>query len=84
MAYPTGWVSQKITIDISGLSLSGDVSNYPYLLTEDAFADDVFENSDNGGGDLRFSSDAAGASRLSCEIVTWNTATKKAYRSLMS
>ena len=45
MAFPTNWKKHKISIDISGLSLSGDVSNYPYLLTEDAFLADAFSNS---------------------------------------
>jgi len=78
MAFPVGWSKQKIKIDITDLSLSADVTDYPYLLTEDAFKDRVFSLSDDGGGDLRFSSDAAGNTRLPCEIVTWNTSTKKA------
>jgi hypothetical protein len=75
MAFPDGWGKRhKITIDkdlVGGGS--EDESNIPILLTEDNFLSDAFSNSDDGGGDIRFSSDADGATQLACEIVTWDT-----------
>lgn len=74
MAFPVGWGSKhKITIDNTKVSGSSDLTNFPVLLTEDNFLADAFTNSDNGGGDIRFSSDEAGSTQLSCEIVSWDT-----------
>lgn len=42
------------------------------------FLTDAFNNSDNGGGDLRFSSDEAGTTQLPCEVVIWETGTDNA------
>lgn len=47
------------------------------MVTEN-FLTDAFNNSDNGGGDLRFSSDEAGATQLACEVVIWETGTDNA------
>ena len=79
MAFPTGWLSKhKLSIDSTKVSGSSNLTNFPVLLTEDNFLADAFSNSDDGGGDIRFSSDLEGATQLACEIVTWNTSTSKA------
>ena len=80
MAITSGWGKRHtITIDNTKVSGSANHSNFPVLLTEDNFLTDAFDNSDNGGGDIRFSSDTSGATQLSCEIITWdNGATDKA------
>jgi hypothetical protein len=41
-------------------------------LTEDAFVDEVFAGCDNGGGDLRLSSDDAGSSQLPIHLLSFN------------
>lgn len=74
MAFPTGWQKKHdIEINLSALSLGGSISNYPYLITEDAILSSAFSNSDNGGGDIRFSSDAGGSTQLPCEVIEWDT-----------
>lgn len=79
MAFPTGWNRRhKITIDNTKVSGTGDLTDFPVLLTEDNFLSDAFSHSDNGGGDLRFSSDSAGATQLPCEVVKWDTSASKA------
>ena len=73
MAFPTGWTGKhKITIDHTKVSGTGNLTDFPVLLTEANFLTDAFDNSDNGGGDIRFSSDTLGTTQLSCEIVTWD------------
>jgi hypothetical protein len=80
MAFPTGWTKRhKITIDNTKVVGTGDLSNFPVLLTESNFLTDAFDNTDNGGGDLRFSSDVDGTTQLACEVVKWdNGVTDKA------
>ena len=79
MAYPTGWtLRHKIVIDHTKVSGGSNLSNFPVLFTEANFLSDIFSQSDNGGGDVRFSSDESGSTRLACEISIWNTSTSKA------
>ena len=47
-------------------------------MNEDAFHADVFDNCDDGGGDLRFSSDEAGSTQLSCEVKDFDTTNDEA------
>lgn len=53
--------------------VSETVSDYPALITESCIPSELLDADGsypalNGGGDIRFSSDAAGSSQLSCEI----------------
>lgn len=78
--FPTGWGKRhKITIDADMVSGTSNLTDFPVLLTESNFLQDAFDNSDNGGGDIRFSTDTAGSTQLACEVVNWdNGATNKA------
>lgn len=79
MAFPTGWtLLQKCIIDNTKVSGSSDLTNFPVLLTEANILSATFDNTDNGGGDVRFSSDLAGNTQLACEVVKWDTSTDKA------
>lgn len=59
--------------------ISGTHTGLPLAITEAAFnngdniTSTVFGNTDNGGGDVRLSADAAGATQLPLEIVEWDT-----------
>jgi len=73
MAFPTGWGrKQKITIDNTKVSGTANLSNFPFLVTLDHLNAEIVDagtnSALNGGGDLRFSSDAAGVTRLACEV----------------
>ncbi len=76
MAFPTGWL-RKCIITVPGAQISGSNVNFPVLLTQDNFPiemmDDGLNSALNGGGDVRFSEDAAGLTRLPCEIVSFVT-----------
>lgn len=77
--FPDDWtLLQKITIDPNKIAGTSDISNEPWLFTENQILSNTFSNTDNGGGDLRITSDEAGTTRLSLQIVTWNTSTSKA------
>lgn len=74
MAFPTGWtLLQKTDIDVSSLSLGGSLANYTVILQGGQFISGVWANTDNGGGDLRFSSDQGGTAQLPCHIVRYDT-----------
>lgn len=66
------------TIDDTKVGGTADLSNFPVLMMDSNFTNNTFANTDNGGGDLRFSSDEAGATQLSCYVESYVTATKKA------
>ena len=78
MAFPTGWGrKQKITIDNTKVSGSSALTNFPALITLDHLDAEVVDAGSNsalnGGGDVRFSSDAAGTTQLPCEVVSFVT-----------
>jgi hypothetical protein len=60
--------------------VSGTNTGFTALITEaslatgDNIAANVFSNTENGGGDVRFSSDLAGGVQLPVEIISWDTA----------
>ncbi len=76
MAFPTGW-AWKAPITIPAARISGSNSNFPVLLTEANFPTTMMDGGSssalNGGGDVRFSEDAAGTVQLPCEIVSFVT-----------
>jgi hypothetical protein len=49
------------------------LSNYPQLVTEANMPAALFSNADDGGGDLRASSDSAGATQIALEVVSFST-----------
>jgi len=80
MAFPTGW-QRKCKLTIQNGKIDDTLSYFPVLVTETTLPqgnDEIFDAdgshpAQNGGGDIRFSSDAAGSSQLACEIVTFTT-----------
>lgn len=78
MAFPTGWTqSEKLTIDATKVG-SGGVSSHALLLTAPCLPTEMLDADGpnpaiNGGGDVRFSADAAGTMQLPLEVVTFVT-----------
>jgi len=69
-----GWNrKQAITINSSSVEGSTSLTSFPVLITLDHLNSEVVDGGSNsalnGGGDIRFSSDAAGNNRLATEIV---------------
>jgi hypothetical protein len=56
-------------------SVTGSAADAPLLIKYEDFTTAMLAALDTGGGDLRFSSDAAGATQLACEVVTFTKAT---------
>lgn len=79
MAFPTGWNRRgPLVIQNGQVSGSGSHTDLPVLLTEDNFDSEIFDAdgsnpAQNGGGDLRFSSDSAGATQLPIDVVSFVT-----------
>jgi len=77
-AYPEGWArKQKITIDNTKVGGSGSHTDFPMLITLDHLDSEIVDAGSNsalnGGGDIRFSSDSAGASRLAIDVISFVT-----------
>lgn len=74
MAFPDDWKRLGI-YTVYGTSVEGtnNLSNFPVLLKDGNFPSNVWGNCDNGGGDLRFSLDSAGATQLPCEVLSFDT-----------
>lgn len=77
MAFPTGWQRRvAITVDNTKVAGSGTFTDFPIMLSLDNLPTEMVDAGSNsaqdGGGDIRFSSDAAGATQLACEIVDFH------------
>lgn len=77
MAFPDGW-GWKCSMTIAPAAVGADLTNFAVLLTQANCPSDMLDADGdhpalNGGGDVRFSSDSAGETRLPCEIVTFQT-----------
>lgn len=82
MAFPDGWL-HSIALTINHNDIDGDLTNWTLVFDQSFNAvltqvngpldADGTRPSINGGGDIRFSSDAAGANRLAVDIRTWVT-----------
>jgi len=75
MAFPDGWTRRYEVNPTLGL-VNGSHASYVGLITEASFttnALDIFSNSDNGGGDIRASSDIDGLNQLPIQVVEWDT-----------
>jgi len=77
MAFPTGW-GRKCKLTIQNGKVPGSLSDFPALLDLTTLPSEMFDADGsypalNGGGDIRFSSDASGSTQLACEIVTFIT-----------
>lgn len=69
---------RKCAITIDNTFVASDLTNFPLLVTEDMLPSEMFDSdgsnpAQNGGGDIRFSSDSAGTTQLACEVVTFTT-----------
>lgn len=75
MAFPTGWARKcAITIDAAQVYGSGTHSDFPVCLTPDNLPSEMLDKdgaypAQMGGGDIRFSADAAGAVPLPCHVI---------------
>lgn len=77
MAFPDDhrW---KAPLTIASSEVSSTLTNFPVLLTAANLPSAMFDAdganpAQNGGGDIRFSSDADGATQLPCEVVSFVT-----------
>lgn len=78
MALTKNWNRRhKITIDHSKVDGASAHSNFPVLLANGNFLDNVYRFAKADGGDLRFSSDANGQNQLAHEVVSWDKTNKK-------
>ena len=80
-----GWNrKQAITINSNFVDGTSDLSNFPFLVTLDHLNDEIVNggsnSAQNGGGDIRFSSDANGNIPLSIEVVEFITSSTLANR----
>lgn len=79
MAFPTGWGRKcAVVIDHLQVAGSGSHTDFPVLVTEAMLPAEMFDivgsfPALNGGGDIRFSSDAAGTVQLALEVVSFVT-----------
>jgi hypothetical protein len=76
MGFP-GWKS-RVALVIQSSQVPADVTDFPVLLNKENTPQESYEADSgwsalNGGGDLRFSSDSAGNTRLACEVETFVT-----------
>ena len=76
MAFPTGW-TRKCALVIQNSQVDANLTNFPVLVTKDTLPTEIIDADHAGraqsdGGDIRFSSDAAGSTQLACEVVRWS------------
>ncbi|MDO5981446.1 fibronectin type III domain-containing protein [Flavivirga spongiicola] len=68
---------QAITINSNQIGGATNLTDFPFLVTLDHLNGEIVDGGSNsalnGGGDLRFSSDAAGSNRLAIEVVEFIT-----------
>ncbi|WP_422861150.1 DUF2341 domain-containing protein [Flagellimonas sp. W118] len=80
-----GWNrKQAITIQAVQVAGSTDLTNFPVLITLDHLNNEIVDGGANsalnGGGDIRFSSDANGNNQLAIEVVEFVSSTTSADR----
>lgn len=77
----SNWTANnRLVLNVSSLSLSGDLTDVPVPLTESIFStttkDAVFAAAKSDGSDVRFSTDIDGKIRLAHELVAWDNTGK--------
>lgn len=70
MAFPADYT---LLGDLEFPSVTGSHTDFVALIKYDDLTASMLSSIDNGGGDLRFSSDAAGTTQLACEVVEFDT-----------
>jgi len=70
--------NRRCELVIQSSQVPASLTDFPVLLTAATLPSEMFDADGSypaldGGGDIKFSSDEAGATRLSCEIVTFTT-----------
>lgn len=84
MPFPTGWARKcALTINSAQIVGSGTHNSFPVLLTQANLPSDMLDKDGAaparmGGGDIRFTSDAAGTTKLPCHVVEFITANNPA------
>lgn len=84
-AFPDGWErAQSIIIDNTEVIGSGSHTNFPMLITLDHLDTEVVDAGSNsalnGGGDIRFSTDADGDTQIALEVINFVTNATEATR----
>ncbi len=74
-AFPTGW-TRRAPLVIQHGQVPANQTAFPVLLTATTLPAEMLTTGDpnaaqSDGGDIRFSTDTAGASQLACEVVIW-------------
>ena len=75
MAFPVGFTALA-KLSTVPTEIAGTLTGYSAVINEGSLgtqAANIFANTDNGGGDVRFSSDAAGSVQLPADVVSWDT-----------
>lgn len=67
--------NRKVEVVIQSSQVPGDLTNYEWTVTEANLPSELFDSdganpAQNGGGDIRFSSDSAGSNQLAIDVVT--------------
>jgi hypothetical protein len=75
MAFPVGWL-RRCPLTVNHTKVTGNLTLQPEVLTELVLPAEMMTAGDpnaaqSDGGDIRFSTDAAGASQIGCDIVGW-------------
>lgn len=75
--FPGDW-PHKEAITVPAAKVSGSHAGFPVYLTEANLPTEIWAAAQDGGGDLRFSSDAAGANRLPVDVVSFDAGAQTA------
>jgi len=72
VAFPDGW-GRRCALTIDQTLVDADLSDWTFILEPDSLPSEMLNTSSgnsclDGGGDVRFSSDSAGTTRLACDI----------------
>lgn len=74
---PTTTLRRKCEIVINYTKVGESVTNFPVLLTKENFPTEAYDggiySAQNGGGDLKFTTDSAGLNQIPCEVVVFRT-----------
>lgn len=77
MAFPDGW-GRKCALTIDSAHIDSTLTNFTAVFTQDMLPSEMFDADGSypaldGGGDVRFSSDEDGVTRLACDVRVFET-----------